>query len=261
MPMVAIIPIPVLADNFIWLIHDGRYAVAVDAGSAEPLLARLEALKLTLSAVLCTHHHADHVGGNAAVAARCPAPVYGPANETIPARTVPLHGGETLTLPGLALSCRALAVPGHTLGHLAYVVETPEETALFCGDTLFAAGCGRVFEGTMAMMWASLSTLRALPETTRVYSGHEYTLSNLRFARVVEPDNAALAAREAAVQALRAAGKPSLPSTLAEERATNPFLRVEVPAVQVAARAHSGLPCETAAETFAALRAWKDGFR
>jgi len=259
--MVAIIPIPVLADNFIWLIHDGRHAVAVDAGAAEPLLARLGALNLTLAAVLCTHHHADHVGGNAALAARCGVPIYGSANETIPARTAPLRGGEALMLPGLALPCRVLAVPGHTLGHLAYVVETPQETALFCGDTLFGAGCGRVFEGTMAMMWASLSAFLALPETTRVYGGHEYTLSNLKFARAVEPDNAALAAREAAVQALRAAGKPSLPSTLAEERATNPFLRVEVPAVQAAARAHSGLPCETAAETFAVLRAWKDGFR
>jgi hydroxyacylglutathione hydrolase len=259
--MVEIIHVCAFADNFIWLIHDGRHAVAVDVGDASPLLERLDALNLTLSAVLCTHHHADHVGGNAALVTRYPASVYGSGNERIPARTLPLRGGETLTLPGLDLPCRVLAVPGHTLGHLAYAIETPEGTALFCGDTLLAAGCGRVFEGTAAMMWQSLSALMALPETTRVYCGHEYTLSNLRFARAVEPDNAALTAREAVVQALRDTGKPSVPSTLAEERATNPFLRVDVPAVQAAARAHSGLPCVTAPETFAALRARKDGFR
>ncbi|MDR0248024.1 MAG: hydroxyacylglutathione hydrolase [Burkholderiales bacterium] len=259
--MVVIIPICALADNFIWLIHDGRYAVAVDVGDATPLLEQLDALNLTLSAVLCTHHHADHVGGNAALAERYPVPIYGPESEKIPACTVPLHGGEMLMLPGLEMPCRVLAVPGHTLGHLAYAVETSEGTALFCGDTLFAAGCGRIFEGTAAMMWQSLSALEALSETTRVYGGHEYTISNLRFARVVEPDNAALIAREAAVQALRDAGKSSAPSTLAEERATNPFLRVDVPAVQAAARAYSGLPCVTALETFTALRAWKDNFR
>jgi hydroxyacylglutathione hydrolase len=259
--MMAIIPIPALADNFIWLIHDGRHAVAVDVGEAEPLLERLDTLKLTLTAVLCTHHHADHVGDNEALTARCPVPVYGPESENIPARTVPLRGGETLALPGLELPCRVLAVPGHTLGHLAYAVETPEGTALFSGDTLFAAGCGRVFEGTMEMMWGSLSTLMALPPTTRIYCGHEYTLSNLRFARTVEPDNATLAARETMVRTLRDAGQPSVPSTLVGELATNPFLRVEVPAVQAVARAYSGLPCATAAETFAALRAWKDSFR
>ncbi|MDR2173790.1 MAG: hydroxyacylglutathione hydrolase [Burkholderiales bacterium] len=259
--MVEIIPVCAFADNFIWLIHDGRHAVAVDVGDAPPLLERLDALNLTLSAVLCTHHHADHVGGNAALVARCPVPVYGPESERIPARTVPLHGGEVLTLPGLEIPCRVLAVPGHTLGHLAYAIETPDETALFCGDTLLAAGCGRIFEGTAAMMWQSLSALSALPETTRIYCGHEYTLSNLRFACAVEPDNAALVAREAAVRALRDAGKPSVPSTLAEEQATNPFLRVDVPTVQAAARAHSGLLRVTAVETFAALRTWKDGFR
>ncbi|MCL2298462.1 MAG: hydroxyacylglutathione hydrolase [Proteobacteria bacterium] len=255
-----IIPVCAFADNFIWLIHDGRHAVAVDVGDATPLLERLDALNLTLSAVLCTHHHADHVGGNAALVARCPAPVYGPENERIPARTVPLRGGETLVLPGLEIPCRVLAVPGHTLGHLAYAIETPEGTALFCGDALFSAGCGRIFEGTAAMMWQSLSALATLPETTRIYCGHEYTLSNLRFARAVEPDNAALIAREAAVRALREAGKPSVPSTLAEERATNPFLRVDVPAVQAAVRAYSGLPCVTAPETFAVLRTWRDDF-
>ncbi|MCL2309272.1 MAG: hydroxyacylglutathione hydrolase [Proteobacteria bacterium] len=259
--MIEIIPVCAFTDNFIWLVHDGHYAVAVDVGDAAPLLEQLDALNLTLSAVLCTHHHADHVGGNATLITRCPASVYGPENEKIPARTMPLCGGETLMLPGLQMPCRVLAVPGHTLGHLAYMIETPEETALFCGDTLFAAGCGRIFEGTATMMWQSLSVLMALPEATRIYCGHEYTLSNLRFARVVEPDNAVLVARIAAVQALRDADKPSVPSTLAEERATNPFLRVDVPAVRAAAHAYSGLPCTTAPETFAALRAWKDSFR
>ncbi len=259
--MATIIPIPAFDDNYIWLIHDGCHAVAVDAGDAAPLLERLDALHLKLSAVLCTHHHADHVGGNTALIERWPVPVYGPEIERIPACSVPLNGGETLTLPGLEMPCRVLAVPGHTLGHLAYVAETPEGTALFCGDTLFAAGCGRVFEGTTAMMLASLASLAALPETTRVYCGHEYTLSNLRFARAVEPGNPALASRETAVRALREAGRPSLPSTLAEERATNPFLRIEIPAVQAAARTYSGLPCATALETFTVLRAWKDNFR
>lgn len=250
--------VPAFRDNYIWLLHAAGRAVAVDPGDAAPVRAALAAHGLALTAVLVTHHHADHQGGVAALCAAHPGiPVYGPAAESITGLTHPLAGGETigLPLPG-APALRVLAVPGHTLGHLAYVGDG----VLFCGDTLFGAGCGRLFEGSAAQMAASLATLAALPGDTRVYCAHEYTEANLRFAQAVEPGSAALAARAAAVAALRARGAPTVPSTLAEERATNPFLRVEDPVVQAAAVAAE--PERYRQEgAFAALRAWKDRFR
>ncbi len=193
--MTTIIPIPAFADNYIWLLRDGRSAVVVDPGDATPVLAYLERAGLTLTAILATHHHNDHVGGIPALRERYPVPVFGPARESIPARTQALSEGDVFEVPGLPVTLRTLDIPGHTAGHIALFGEVAGAPSVFCGDTLFAAGCGRLFEGTPSQMWASLSALARLPDATNVYCGHEYTLANLRFALAVEPDNAALAAR------------------------------------------------------------------
>ncbi|MDR2838212.1 MAG: hydroxyacylglutathione hydrolase [Azonexus sp.] len=249
--------IPAFKDNYIWLLCRDRQAVVVDPGDAAPVLARLAKDGLTLAGILITHHHADHQGGVGELTARAlscpPVPVFAPASESITGRTTPLDGGERLLLLGETVE--ALAVPGHTAGHLAYLAGD----CLFCGDTLFGAGCGRLFEGTPGQMAASLATIAALPPATRIYCAHEYTEANLRFAAAVEPDNPAIAARAARVAKLRRAGLPSVPSTLAEELATNPFLRCREPAVIEAARQH-GAPDQTAVAVFAALRGWRNGF-
>ncbi|MCL2523386.1 MAG: hydroxyacylglutathione hydrolase [Betaproteobacteria bacterium] len=245
--------IPAFKDNYIWLLRRGRQAVVVDPGDAGPVLARLADDGLELAGILVTHHHADHQGGIAELRARHPAPVFAPADESITGRSEPLHGGESLTL--LDQVVRVLAVPGHTAGHLAYLVDD----RLFCGDTLFGAGCGRLFEGTPAQMAASLDSIAALPPATLIHCAHEYTEANLRFAQAVEPDNPDIAARVAQVAQLRRAGQPSVPSTLAEELATNPFLRCRQPAVIAAARQHGAADASPVA-VFAALRAWRNGF-
>ncbi|MDR1530542.1 MAG: hydroxyacylglutathione hydrolase [Burkholderiales bacterium] len=261
-----IIAIPAFSDNYIWLIHDERSAVVIDAGDAAPVIERVEALGLSVEALLCTHHHGDHVGGNEALAARYQMPVYGSIHEHIPARTHPLRGGERLIFLRGVAQCEVLATPGHTRGHLAYAIKmvdgkSAQETALFSGDTLFAAGCGRIFEGTPEEMWHSLRKLAALPPITRLYCGHEYTLANLRFAQAVEPDNPAIGEREARVIAMLDDEQPSVPTMLYEEFASNPFLRVNEPSVQTAARTRSGLPCITDIEVFSVLRQWKNDFR
>ncbi len=221
--------IPAFKDNYIWLLTRGRRAAVVDPGDAAPVLARLEAEGLTLESILITHHHADHQGGVAALVDRWQPAVFAPASESITGCNHPLSGGERIGILGETVD--VMAVPGHTLGHLAYYAPG----ALFCGDTLFGAGCGRLFEGTAAQMSASLDALAALPDETRVYCAHEYTEMNLRFALAVEPDNPALRQRVVRVAGLRAAGLPSVPSTLGEEKATNPFLRCGQPAVIAAA--------------------------
>ncbi|HMA30337.1 MAG TPA: hydroxyacylglutathione hydrolase [Casimicrobiaceae bacterium] len=254
-----IIPIPAFRDNYIWLLREGRHAVVVDPGDAVPVLAYLDANALELAAILATHHHGDHVGGIADLKRRFDVPVYGPAREAIPGRTHALVQDDSIVVPGIGLPLDVVDIPGHTAGHIAFV--SPDEDLLFCGDTLFAAGCGRLFEGTPAQMWASLSKLAALPGTTRVYCGHEYTMANLRFASAVEPANPALPARVSREQAKRDAGAPTLPSTIAEERATNPFLRAEVPGVVAAASAHAGRALTQAVDVFAELREWKNGFQ
>ncbi|WP_255989611.1 hydroxyacylglutathione hydrolase [Chitinolyticbacter albus] len=241
--------LPILEDNYIWVLHDGRQALAVDPGRGEPLLAWLHARGLTLEAVLITHHHWDHVEGLPVLLATQPGlTIYGPASVAVVNQ--PLAGGETIAVLGLSFT--VLPVPGHTLDHLAYYGAP----WLFCGDTLFGAGCGRLFEGTPAQMHASLSSLAALPGETLVCCTHEYTLINLRFAREVDPDNAALADRWRRDVARRERGEPTLPGSITEERATNPFLR----ACEAALQTVTGTPGDALA-TFAALRARRNGFR
>ena len=258
--MITIIPIPAFADNYIWTLREGRNAVVVDPGDAGPVLAYLDREGAALTAILATHHHNDHVGGIPALVARARVPVFGPARESIPERTRALGEGDEVDVPGLALRLRVMDIPGHTSGHIAYFGDVSGVPSVFCGDTLFAAGCGRMFEGTPPQMWASLSALAALPPQTRVYCGHEYTLANLRFALAVEPDNAQVWDRQAREQAKRDRGEPTLPSTIGEERLTNPFLRAAVPQVRKAAQAHAGASIATDVESFAALRAWKNAF-
>jgi hydroxyacylglutathione hydrolase len=258
--MTEIIPIPAFTDNYIWLLRHGSAAVAVDPGDATPVLAWLAREGLTLTAILATHHHGDHVGGVPALLARFPVPVFGPAHESIPGRTRGIREGDVVTVPGMPVTLTGIDIPGHTAGHIAYFGDVEGEHTLFCGDTLFAAGCGRVFEGTPPQMWASLSKLAALPPATRVYCGHEYTLANLRFARAVEPDNADVAARERREQGKRDQGHPTLPSTIGAEHATNPFLRAPVATVRAAAERRAGHPLADDAATFAVLREWKNAF-
>lgn len=259
--MTTIIPIPAFADNYIWVLRDGVHAVVVDPGDAAPVLAYLDREGLLLTAILATHHHGDHVGGIAALLARFPVPVYGPAREAIPGRTQPLAEGDTFAVPGIPVTLRVLDIPGHTAGHIALFGDVNGHPCVFCGDTLFAAGCGRLFEGTPAQMWASLGALARLPDVTRVYCGHEYTVANLRFALAVEPANPDVAARMAHEGAKRERGEPTLPSTIALERTTNPFLRAGVASVRAAAARQAGHPLADDVAAFAALREWKNEFR
>ena len=253
---VTIEPIPAFDDNYLWLLVRGSQAAVVDPGDAAPVLQRLQQRNLRLQAILVTHHHGDHVGGVASLSRATGARVHGPGAEAIPARDVALAGGSRIDVLGVAFD--VLDVPGHTLGHIAY--HAPALRALFCGDTLFAAGCGRLFEGTAAQMTASLAKLASLPADTRVYCAHEYTLSNLRFALAVEPDSEALRRRQQACAALRRRGEPTLPSTIADELATNPFLRCSEPDVRRAAEARAGGPLPTAESVFTVIRQWKNVF-
>lgn len=247
--------LPAFEDNYIWVLRDAGRGLLVDPGDAAPVLAAAgDGLEPT--AILLTHHHHDHIGGVPALLRRWPElPVFAPDDARIALDCERVAGGDRLRL--LDREVQVLAVPGHTRSHLAYLVDGH----LFCGDTLFSLGCGRMFEGASAQMHASLQRLAALPGDTRVCCGHEYTLSNAAFAAAVEPDNAALAVRRAEAARQRAAGQSTLPSLLAGELACNPFLRCDVPAVREAAARHLGHGPADAVETFAALRAWKDGFR
>lgn len=251
--------IPAFADNYLWLIHDGVQAAVVDPGDAAPVLAALDAHKLSLAAILLTHHHADHVGGVASLLQRYRVPVFGPAGEAIEGITIPLSEGDAATIPELELAMTVLDVPGHTRGHIAYVA--PEQGWLFCGDTLFAGGCGRLFEGSPAQMADSLGKLAALPDATEVYCAHEYTLSNLRFAAEIEPENDALAARIQSEQAKRDQGRPTIPSTIGLEKSTNPFLRYREPAIADRLISAGRLSAREPIAAFAALREWKNSYR
>jgi hydroxyacylglutathione hydrolase len=223
-------------------------------------LAWLDANDAQLSAIIATHHHGDHVGGVTALCAKYDVPVFGPAHESIPRRTHALAEGDRIGVPGIDIAFALLDIPGHTAGHIAYYT-TGDDPLLFCGDTLFAAGCGRIFEGTPGQMWSSLAKLAALPPATRVYCGHEYTLANLAFAQAVEPDNDDVRARIARERVKRDRDAPTLPSTIGDEHATNPFLRAGLPGVMASAAVHAGRPMRDAVDSFATLREWKNDFR
>ena len=256
MNTITIVPIRAFQDNYIWCLRTGAVAVVVDPGDAEPVLEYLSSEKLRLAAILTTHHHGDHVGGNTKLLTKYNVPVFGPAREKIPGITRALKEGDTIEVPGVGLTLGVLDVPGHTAGHIAYYGEG----VLFCGDTLFSCGCGRLFEGTAAQMHSSLEKFAALPGETLVYCAHEYTLSNLRFARAADPDNPALDRREASARAALAAGHSSLPSTIESELAANPFLRGGDPAVAASASRHAGHALTSPVDVFTTLRQWKDSF-
>ena len=254
--MFDVIRIPAFKDNYIWLLRKGASAVVVDPGVAHPVLEILEGENLMLHAILITHHHKDHQGGVASLLEYFPAAeVFGPAKESITGVTQALRGGEKISLPSLEVQMQVIAVPGHTLGHIAYFGAG----SLFCGDTLFAGGCGRLFEGSPLQMHDSLTHLAALPDETLIYCGHEYTEANLRFALAVEPGNRLLRSRINEVEVLRAKGMATVPSTLAIEKATNPFLRCQEFEVRAAAQARDPGVSDSV-EVFAAIRAWKNEF-
>ena len=258
-----LIALPAFSDNYLWLWQQDQMAVVVDPGDAAPVLQALAKDGLKLAAILVTHHHADHVGGVRELHLATGAQVFGPAREDIPAPFTPVMHGDHLTLMGQTV--QVLDVPGHTAGHVAYFLpNTPQSPVLFCGDTLFSGGCGRIFEGTPAQMLASLDRLAALPSSTRVCCAHEYTLSNLRFALTVEPCNIDLQTYMAQCQQLRAQGTPTLPAQLGTELQINPFLRARHPRVQHAVAQHAGLSAHEQTDdvaVFAALREWKNGFK
>jgi hydroxyacylglutathione hydrolase len=254
-----LIPLPAFADNYIWMLHDGRQALVVDPGDAQPVLEALQHLSVQLEAILVTHHHADHTGGVAALREATGAKVFGPAREVMPEPLTRLDGGDQLQ--ALGLTFQVIDVPGHTAGHIAYYCANVDGAPLlFCGDTLFSGGCGRLFEGSPAQMLASLDTLAALPDATRVCCTHEYTLSNLKFAAAVDPDNQALVRYTATAQGLRSRQQPTLPSTLLLERQINPFLRTRQTAIIQAAQSFDR-SARDEVSIFAALRQWKNEFQ
>ncbi|MDZ5460125.1 hydroxyacylglutathione hydrolase [Azohydromonas lata] len=255
-----LLALPAFTDNYIWMLHDGKQALVVDPGEAEPVQAALQAHGLKLAGILVTHHHGDHVGGVDALRPLLQGPVFGPARESIPQPCTPLNGGDTAELLGLRF--QVIDVPGHTAGHIAYFLPAgPQGTpVLFCGDTLFSGGCGRLFEGTATQMLSSLSALAALPADTRVCCAHEYTLSNLRFAAAVEPHNSTLAQHRAWCENQRAHGGITLPSSIGLEKQINPFLRTSQPdVVRAAQERNPGALGDVA--VLAALREWKNGFQ
>ncbi|MDP4299479.1 hydroxyacylglutathione hydrolase [Leptothrix discophora] len=258
-----LVALPAFDDNYIWMLHDGHQALVVDPGDAEPVRAALERHSLELAAILVTHHHGDHVGGVCALLASNPAPVWGPARESLPVEVTRVSDGDLVRIDALGgLAIDVIDVPGHTAGHVAYVVPARDgqPPILFCGDTLFSAGCGRLFEGTPAQMHASLGRLAALPSDTRVCCAHEYTLANLRFARAVEPDNPAIQAHQSRCESLRDERVPTLPSHIALERQINPYLRCDQPQVMASAATRGANPADPVS-VLATIRAWKNEFR
>ena len=260
--MITVLHSRAFQDNYIWLItsrkskSDGIPAAIVDPGDADPVFDAIKTHRLAPVAILCTHHHGDHVGGVADLLARYPVPVYGPARERIRTVTHPVGDGDQVDLPKLGLRFTVIEIPGHTSGHIAFYAEH----LLFCGDTLFSAGCGRLFEGTAEQMHTSLSRLAALPEDTAVYCGHEYTQANLRFALTVEPDNQDALVYLEEVKRLRGRDLCTLPSSIGRERRVNPFLRASEPAVRKTAERRAGGALKRDTEVFAVLRRWKDDY-
>ena len=264
---VQVLPISAYDDNYVWLLRDEHSCLVVDPGDAQPVIAYLKEHSLVLKMILITHHHADHVGGIAELLSWCEKNqsewpvVYGPATEDIAGIDEGLIQGDSLHIQSPACDLMVLDVPGHTAGHIAYFIDAGVSQHLFCGDTLFACGCGRIFEGTPEQMYTSLQKFAQLPDMTLVHAAHEYTLSNIRFAQAVEPGNQDLQDWAARANALRLAGKPTLPTTIAHERKVNPFLRADIQSVMASAMAHQpGIP-KTPLAVFTALRAWKDIFK
>lgn len=256
--MLKVHAVPAFQDNYIWLLQaeNSRKVLIVDPGDARPVIQRLEQLELTPAAILITHHHADHVGGVSDLLERYPVPVFGPAGETIPALTDPLSETESLMVDRDFPLFKVIDTPGHTPGHICYLTENK----LFCGDTLFAGGCGRLLGGTTPALFQSLQKLKQLPAYTEIYCAHEYTQANLRFANAVEGDSEALQQRIRKVEQLRDAQKATVPSVMSEELATNPFLRSDLPQIKKAAEQYAGRPLLNDEAVFIALRSWKDGF-
>jgi len=255
MSIMQIVPLSAFRDNYIWALVSNGQCVVVDPGEAAPVSAFLAQQYLNLAAILITHRHNDHVGGVAELRESWPVPVFGPSSVAVVTHAV--GEGDTVDLPGVGGATAVIEVPGHTEEHIAFLYGQH----LFCGDTLFAGGCGRLLgSSTAAQLHASLQRIATLPDNTLVYCAHEYTMSNLRFARAVEPDNPALLARVDTCSALREAGLPTVPSRLGDERATNPFLRVSRPEVRKAVERHVARPLPEPAAVFAELRAWKDIF-
>lgn len=253
-------PVPAFSDNYIWVLHNGQRALVVDPGEAAGVSQWLAQQGLQLDAILITHHHADHTGGVAALREATGAQVIGPAHEPMPEPLQRVGAGDSVE--ALGLHFEVLEVPGHTAGHIAfYAPDVDGQPLLFCGDTLFSAGCGRLFEGTPAQMLDSLTQLAALPDTTRVCCTHEYTLSNLRFALAVEPGNGALVHYAEQCQQQRARNLPTLPSSIGLEKQINPFLRSREPAVVQAALGHDPASTTETVSVFATLRAWKNVFK
>lgn len=244
-------------DNYIWLITVANHrAIVVDPGDAAPVEQFLTQHDLSLAAILITHHHADHTGGLPDLLVNHDVPVFGPPQESIPGVSHPVSAGQYAELIDDFESVQVLDTGGHTPGHISYLIDGK----LFCGDTLFAGGCGRLLGGTATQLFASLTQLKALPDATEIYCAHEYTLANLRFAQAVEPANAALQSRVEQVERLRHKGRITLPSTLEIEKQTNPFLRCETPTVKAAAEAYADKPLPSAVEVFTVIRRWKDQF-
>jgi hydroxyacylglutathione hydrolase len=255
--MLSVTALPAFSDNYIWLIHNQCVALVVDPGDAQPVIQAIDRLGLKLLAILSTHHHADHVGGNRILHERYRCPVYGPATEPIPHLTHPLNGSEQITFHDLDLTLQIIATPGHTRGHVSYYGAG----YLFCGDTLFGCGCGRLFEGTAEQMHRSLSLLCRLPDHTLICCAHEYTLSNICFAKTVDRENPDLIEREQSDLKKREQGQPTLPSTLKLEKMTNPFLRSAQPALIEAAESVAARRPRHEVEVFAAIREAKDKFK
>ena len=249
-------PITAFNDNYIWALIDSNHAIIVDPGDAQPVIEFLDKHQYQLSEILITHHHWDHTNGVEALRKKYGAPVFAPAKENIPHAT-PVNENYHIIRIHSFPEIKILDIPGHTLGHIAYLIEE----ALFCGDTLFAAGCGRLFEGTAAQMYASLQKLANLPEATKIYCGHEYTLNNLNFAKIVEPNNQDIVQRIEKVKQMRDRDQPSLPSTISAEKTTNPFLRCHHESVRQSVEKHVGQALNNPLEVFTFLRQWKDKWK
>lgn len=253
-------PVPAFRDNYIWIIHNTVHAAIVDPGDAAPVISYLNAKQLRPIAILITHHHSDHAGGNPQLLEHFDLPVYGPMHEKIATVNNPVRDGDLIQLESLELTLDVMEISGHTRGHIAYFAATQSSNLLFCGDTLFSCGCGRIFEGTPRQMYHALRKLTSLPDDTLVYCAHEYTLGNIAFARTVEPGNADLRELEQRANEMRRQHLPTLPTDMATEKACNPFLRCQHPEIIRCVEQFSGRKLTDPVDVFTALREWKNIF-